>query len=126
MHMAYLHQAQLSLTLLAALCIGGCGDDSSNDTDSGTGADGTSTGGSCEPGEVEQMECGLCLADNCCTQVSACLEEENCACFYDCVLADGNFLTCSDTCGFEFSADPVTSVTLQCATDHCGPTCLMD
>jgi hypothetical protein len=71
-------------------------------------------------------ECDICLADSCCSQLSACESNPTCtesqSCFDACYTGPGSGASCAQKCGMEF---PSTEGALleQCAASVCLTDC---
>jgi hypothetical protein len=63
--------------------------------------DGDPTGdGDGEPAciPVDDSECSMCTAANCCPEIMACEASEDCECFTTCVFEGNDAMQCSQTC----------------------------
>ena len=72
---------------------GTSGASSGGATTASTGNTGTTGGLMCDPG---MTDCQGCVAMHCCAELSACLEDTDCACFIEC---DGPPQQCAAMCG---------------------------
>jgi hypothetical protein len=97
----------------------GDGDDSTDTTDTAdtTDASDAGTGGACEDVPT-QGECSECLSTECCDQVLACIADEVCNCYYECL--DDDPICGEAECGV---ANDLVADLLACAGDSTCDVC---
>jgi hypothetical protein len=115
--------------------LGDAGDDASgSDTvDEGDPAEAESTlpdhaaGEMCEPLESFGslgMQCGECLALDCCDLALVCAGIDECLCLADCMLGGASLGTCKNACGGVLPSDiDELDPLLECATAACDEAC---
>jgi hypothetical protein len=93
------------------------------------GTDGGGTGGTggnpiaCEP-DTDDTTCGVCLKQNCCTQLVNCAESDECVGFSDCIYTCGTSSACVEYCYSEFPDGlPLFSDLLDCNVSLCTTEC---
>jgi hypothetical protein len=133
---------------MAALWLGGCGDDTGSGgaggattatTTSGPAttatsttavttaastsvASSSSTGMAVCPPDAMDPECTACAKTECCDQAAPCLEDAECSACMDCVAAAMDPTDCvfDGTCDL---SDPETAATYDCTADSCANEC---
>jgi hypothetical protein len=120
---------------------GGDGDGDGGDGDGdGDGGDGDGDGGdgdgdgdagdgdgdlACDP--VNDTECAVCTAENCCDQITACQEDEDCACLSGCIAEGNDPIMCFEDCGVEPMGmmNPQLGALRMCTEMNCQQQCAM-
>jgi hypothetical protein len=101
----------------------GDGGDGDGDGDGGDG-DGD-TGTDCEP--ANDSPCAVCSAENCCDEITACQEDEDCGCLSDCLAQGTEVIECGQMCGLNPNQlmDPLLMAIRECNMQNCMQECAM-
>lgn len=86
---------------------------------------GTTTGlpSECPPAPNDD-ECALCNKENCCDEILACAESEDCTCILDCVMMGMNPQQCGMQCGVNPMNVPELGALRMCNMAECGDVCM--
>ena len=99
--------------------------DPTGDGDGDATGDGDGDGdGACMP--FDDSECQLCLAENCCEELTACAGDDDCNCFNTCLNEGNGGMQCTEMCGIDNPMQiPGFGDLRSCTMDSCGDFCEM-
>lgn len=96
-------------------------DGSTGDTGATTGGSGSTGGAVCD--ENQGGQCENCIAMECCEEFSACNDDGDCACLFECIALDGDPVKeCFTDCGVDAEPDGLMPA-VDCAMAQCGDDC---
>ena len=106
------------------------GDGDGADTGDGDGADsgdgdsgGDGDGDACTPMDPNDL-CQVCTSENCCDQLTACADNEDCTCLMGCLAEGEDPDVCSnDVCMIQGNNQPFMQLR-QCTNMQCGDSCM--
>jgi hypothetical protein len=65
--------------------------------------------------------CGICIAQACCAEVSACTDEDGCGCLLTCRAGGGSVASCATSC--DAAPDARYTAAASCTSAHCAAQC---
>jgi hypothetical protein len=105
----------------------GDGDGDPGDGDPGDGDPGDGDGDG-DPGcaPMADTPCAMCTAENCCDEITACQEDEDCACLTDCIQQGIDIMGCFPMCGLMINTmNPELMALRACTNNECMQQCAM-
>jgi hypothetical protein len=101
----------------------GDGDPTTGDGDGDpTTGDGDGDQG-CTP--INDTECAMCQAENCCEEIMACEANDDCSCFTDCIIEGMDAMACAQACEVNPMMIPELMALRACGMMFCMDACAM-